>query len=77
MYIASMAELTVLGAVLLLGGLLLGFDVRGLGTRWITLGLRVYGPSDDETTRRRIRLYTLIYRLGALLGLILLVAGLA
>lgn len=67
-----MTELTVIGAVLFLVGLVLGFDIKGLGSRWIRFGLRFYGPSDDETSRRRIRIYTVIYRLGALLGLILL-----
>ena len=69
--------LTVIGAVLLVDGAVMGFDLFGLGTKWRNYGMRFYdrrgGPGAYDRNTRRFRI---TYRLVAGLGLFLLVAGL-
>jgi hypothetical protein len=71
---ASGSFFIVAGIVLMIVGAFLSLDVRGLGTKWITLFL----PKDSARQAQRARMvktYKSFYAIGSILGIIMTIEG--
>ena len=65
----------VLGCVVLVVGLLLAFNVKGLGTAWIEADLRWTTRKCDEVMSRRARRRRAYFWFLVALGVVILVTG--
>jgi hypothetical protein len=67
---------TVIGALLLVSGSVMGFDIFGVGTRWRNIGMRYYDrDGDQERYDQNTRRFRLTQRIVAAVGLVLLLLG--
>jgi hypothetical protein len=64
----------VLGTVILVAGLVLALDVRGLGTAWVKADLRFTRTASDEVVERRVKRRHYFWVLVAL-GAVTLIVG--
>ena len=65
----------VLGAALLVAGLVLALNVAGLGDSWIKADLRFTRAASDEVVQRRVKRRHPYFWLLVALGMVFLITG--